>query len=395
MSHSNQPKTPTPTALQTEPSTAPYTNKTDVATVDATISTHAITASSTEATSSRPAVAESKEPKVHAEQDAAATTIVPATIEQREAEPNTAPQVSAEQSEAATVSQTHSTESQECSEQKTAISSARPIMPNQQWQACYEAVTGLAHRDANPPLPCQDSSLALVSPRATIIVADGAGSSAVSELGAQAVTTGLARLLNTLEQQLAQLLDHHSEQQDQKLRHFGQLLVKHAKGILDDLAVQHRRPQKGFRCTLLVAIQGTKHLLWVKVGDGAIVTETLQQTQSELTPTLTTLGSIGKGEFANHTTFIDNHLQPGDVQTGYCSSVAITGFAAMSDGAADRLVSLDGRKVSQQISTWLHSLRQGKLKRRTLTRLFSAEHFTRNTTGDDASIALCASALSE
>ncbi|MBE0508758.1 MAG: hypothetical protein IBX50_18900, partial [Marinospirillum sp.] len=63
----------------------------------------------------------------------------------------------------------------------------------------------------------------------------------------------------------------------------------------------------------------------------------------------------------------------------------------MSDGAADRLVANDGSKVSSQISGWLHDLRQGKLKRRALTRLFYSDAFTQGTTGDDASLALAAS----
>jgi hypothetical protein len=274
-----------------------------------------------------------------------------------------------------------------------------PVLPNQQWQSCFEAVAGLAHRDANPPLPCQDSAIALTTPRPTVIVADGAGSAAVSEIGAQAVTSGLARLLTTLERQVEQLLDQpvianaESEHQ-QDARHFSLLLVKHARGILDDLAVQHRRPQKDFRCTLLLAVQGKAHLLWLKIGDGALVTETLRQNADDpLTPQLATLGEVGKGEFANTTTFLDEHLQPEDVQSGVLDSQRITGFAAMSDGGADRLVTHDGLQVSGQISTWLNQLRHHQLKRRALRLLFSSDTFTHGTTGDDISLALCASGL--
>lgn len=250
-------------------------------------------------------------------------------------------------------------------EEETQAPALTACEPDQHWQACYEAVTGLAHRDANPPLPCQDSAVALNSSRPIVIIADGAGSSAVSELGSQAVTTGLARLLNTLERQVAQLLDQPQNSSSEEVRSFALLLVKHAKGILDDLAVQHRRPQKDFRCTLLLAIQGKAQLLWLKIGDGALVIETLQQDAGKLLPTLTTLGRVGKGEFANATTFIDDHLQPTDVQIGSCSSAHITGFAAMSDGAANRLVANDGSHVSPQISDWLNKLRHGNLKRRT------------------------------
>ncbi|EKO3893602.1 protein phosphatase 2C domain-containing protein [Vibrio metschnikovii] len=274
-----------------------------------------------------------------------------------------------------------------------------PVLPNQQWQSCFEAIAGLAHRDANPPLPCQDSAIALNSPRPTIIVADGAGSSAVSEIGSQAVTLGLARLLNTLERQVEQLLDKPMEteiQHQQDARNFSLLLVKHARGILDDLATQHRRPQQDFRCTLLLAVQGKSYLLWLKIGDGALITETLlQNSEGQLTPQLKTLGQVGKGEFANTTTFIDANLQPKDVQSGLCDSQWITGFAAMSDGGADRLVSHDGRQISGQISNWLHQLRQSQLKRRSLSLMFSSDIFTKGTTGDDISLALCASGLSD
>lgn len=275
----------------------------------------------------------------------------------------------------------------------------KPVLPNQQWQSCFEAVAGLAHRDANPPLPCQDSAIAMNTPRPTVIVADGAGSSAVSEIGSQAVTSGLARLLTTLERQVEQLLDqpvaaNAESEHEQDVRHFSLLLVKHARGILDDLAVQHRRPQKDFRCTLLLAVQGKAHLLWLKIGDGALVTETLRQSADDpLTPQLETLGEVGKGEFANTTTFLDEHLQPGHVQSGVLDSQRITGFAAMSDGGADRLVTHDGLQVSGQISTWLNQLRHNQLKRRALSLFFSSNAFTHGTTGDDISLALCASGL--
>lgn len=283
----------------------------------------------------------------------------------------------------------------ETPEDKTKQAEDQAIHSGQQWYGCFEMVTGLTHRDANPPLPCQDSAIAVNNPRPVAIVADGAGSSAVSEIGSQAVTTGLIRLLCTLEQQVSSLLDQPNTPQENEARNFGLLLVKHAKGILDDLAVQHRRPLKDFRCTLLLIVRGQKRLLWVKVGDGALIIESMSHQIDVLKSALSTLGELGKGEFANATTFIDNSLLPTDVQTGICSSRYITGFAAMSDGAADRLVSNDGLRVSGQISSWLHALRQQTLKRRALTRLLNSEEFTLGTTGDDASIALCACTLQD
>ena len=75
------------------------------------------------------------------------------------------------------------------------------------WFSQYEAVTGLAHRDLSSPLPCQDAALAGNDPRPWLLLADGAGSSAVSEIGARCVVNGLNRLLHTLERPVAALLD--------------------------------------------------------------------------------------------------------------------------------------------------------------------------------------------
>lgn len=285
---------------------------------------------------------------------------------------------------------------QEAVEQPVAAEATKPaeqwFESTEQWHAISEAVVGLAHRDANPPLPCQDAALADSKLRPLVIVADGAGSSAVSEIGSQAVVSGLSRLLNTLAQQVSDLLD--KPDVDTKQAHsFGLLLVKHALGVLEDLAVNHRRPLKDFRCTLLLAIQGQHNTLWVKIGDGALVAEHMQLQDKQLKPKLFTFGEVGKGEFANQTTFIDEHLQPEDVQTGLHPSLLVTGLAAMSDGAADRLVSNDGSRIAEQVASWFHALRQGKLKRRTLTRAFYADSFTKGTTGDDCSIALAACTL--
>lgn len=286
---------------------------------------------------------------------------------------------------------TQSDEQDQLIQQQPAV---RNMLPGVHWQALAEAVVGLAHRDAASPLPCQDSANASCKPRALVIVADGAGSSAVSEIGAQALVTGLSRLLNTLEQQASILLDR-PELDEKKSRDFSLLLVKHALGILQDLSSQHRRPLKDFRCTLLLAVHGKHNTLWLKIGDGALVGEQISLNGGQRQSKLFTLGEVGKGEFANLTTFVDDHLQPSDVQSGLYPSALLTGLAAMSDGAADRLVANDGSRVACRVSDWLDQLRSGKLKRRTLVRAFYADDFTKGTTGDDCSIALAACELTQ
>lgn len=269
----------------------------------------------------------------------------------------------------------------------------RYCQTNDSWIAMDEAVVGLSHRAKN--LPCQDAAQAANRPRPMVVVADGAGSSAVSEIGARAVVSGTIRLLATLEKQMAELLDSNESCLEVPARTWGLLLVKHAMGLLKDLATEHRREMRDFRCTFLVMVVGKTRLLWVKVGDGALVIEKmkvlttphepLQQLQAELS----TLGELGKGEFANQTQFLDA-ITPTEVQVGLLESKEITGIAVMSDGAAERLVSNDGCRVALRVSTLLQQLREDKLHRQALTQMFYEEAFCKGTTGDDRSIALAA-----
>lgn len=281
--------------------------------------------------------------------------------------------------------------------QEPAAPPAFVLSGQRSWQCAHEAVVGLSHRNANPPLPCQDAALSRCQPRPTLLVADGAGSAAVSEVGAHAVITATARLLHTLEKQVASLLDEPVTAQELashglNARNFALLLVKHAKGVLDDLAEQHRRSARDFRCTLLMIVAGEARALWLKIGDGALVFERRSWlADGSLQAELHTLGAPGKGEFANITQFIDDRLSPADVQSGLLELQDITGLAAMSDGAAEKLIAQDGSRVARQLGHWMEALRQGKLPRRDLTRSFYSEAFCTGTSGDDCSIGILAS----
>jgi Protein phosphatase 2C len=85
------------------------------------------------------------------------------------------------------------------------------IRPTGNWYAVAEAVVGLTHRRAEPPLPCQDAFSISTKPRVSLLVADGAGSAAVSEIGANAVVNSCQRLLDTFDDQVSELLDSENE----------------------------------------------------------------------------------------------------------------------------------------------------------------------------------------
>lgn len=266
------------------------------------------------------------------------------------------------------------------------------LVPNlASWQGMDEAVVGLAHRAQNTP--CQDVAIAQHTPRPYIVLADGAGSAAISDIGAQAVVTGIARLVHTLEGQWATLLDDAESEEKALAAKWPMLLVKHARGILSDTAKIHRRDIRDLRCTLLCVIVGQKRLMWFKVGDGEIVAERTGWDEAQVpTRHCHVLGERGKGDFANQTTFIDI-AKPEDVQWGIEDIQGLSGLVAMSDGAAERLVATDGSKVAPRVSTLLDELRKQKLKRQYLTQLFYSPEFCERSSGDDRSMALLASAI--
>src|SRR5690554_2443242 len=94
-----------------------------------------------------------------------------------------------------------------------------------QWSALAVATTGLAHLEATPPVPCQDAAGTRTTPRPVLVVADGAGSSLASDIGARAVVSAMLRLIETLEPQLAWLLHGPQEHSREPLKQFAELLV--------------------------------------------------------------------------------------------------------------------------------------------------------------------------
>lgn len=273
------------------------------------------------------------------------------------------------------------------------------------WSTLAVATAGLSHVEKTPPVPCQDAAGGVTAPRAVLVLADGAGSSPASDLGARTLVSAMLRLADTLETQLASLLDGREAPTANAVEQLAGLLVRHAKGTLHDRADEQCRPARDLRCTLLLALVGHERLLWLKVGDGELVLEravpvsAAQETQEasealdeelELMPSLCTLGERGKGEFANQTLFVDERLAFERVQYGIETTTALTGIALMSDGAAEKLVAFDGGQVSGQLSHWFDDLRRGKLRQRDLIRRFYSESFCHGTSGDDRSISLAA-----
>ena len=251
------------------------------------------------------------------------------------------------------------------------------------WTGIDVAVVGSSHLRNSPPKPCQDAAVADALGRGLVVLADGAGSAAVSHLGASAVVGAVRRLCRTKEDELAVILDA-ADQVDGSLRNLAQQIVRHAKGVVEDVASGHMRSQDDFRCTLLVWVVGKQRALWVKVGDGALV--------AEVDARAICIGPIGKGEFANQTNFVGPLLVDSQWSWGVIDSTRLTGVVAMSDGAAERLVSNDATSVSIAIGKVLRGAAENRIGRSEVFNLLAEAEFWRGTSGDDKSLALIARA---
>jgi len=256
-----------------------------------------------------------------------------------------------------------------------------PLLNCGPWFAADSSVVGSAHLRTSPPKPCQDAAIADVAGRALAVLADGAGSAVVSHIGAAAVVAGVRRLCRTLENDLAATLDTESGTQGQAEVLALQIVV-HAKGILDDLAEAHLRGPEDFRCTLLVWLAGRQRALWLKVGDGVLVAEADGECNC--------IGPAGKGEFANQTCFIGPRLENSQWAWGEIDATRLSGLAAMSDGAAERLVANDASRVSPAIGKLLRGIAGTQVGRREVFSLLAEADFWKGTSGDDKSLAMIA-----
>ena len=255
------------------------------------------------------------------------------------------------------------------------------VEPIAHWHCVHEAAVGMSHRKMKPAVPCQDACYASVQPRLALFVCDGAGSSKVSEIGSNSLVQSLNRLTFSLEGMLAHYLDKPNDGQfaGQLADLFYRYSVHHAL----DLANTHKRSDKDFRSTLLMAIAGKHHAFWLKVGDGQLVVE-----EGDLG--CRSIGHADKGEFANQTVFIDGSLSFDSVQFGVLDASKLTGIALMSDGSAERLVSVDGLQVATRVSAWMAQLRQSKLGAEQLFQFFNEAEVWQGSTHDDKSIAMAA-----
>ncbi|WP_163671945.1 PP2C family serine/threonine-protein phosphatase [Adonisia turfae] len=251
------------------------------------------------------------------------------------------------------------------------------------WKGAYAKTVGHSHLRVDPPIPCQDAAISITSPRPALFVADGAGSAANSHFGANEVIRGLSSSLSSenLEAINREILDKEEFAESETTEAYAYGFIKAAVSSLEKLSEEKGYDIASLKCTLIAVLLGKHRLFWLKFGDGCIVVEANGE--------LKLVGSIGKGEFANATSFITEAPTSKNFQYGFLPCQNITGAAAFTDGASEKLVSFDGKKIAGRISTFFKEVREGELTNNKLTDfLEDSEIWSLPNGNDDRSIAL-------
>ena len=88
-----------------------------------------------------------------------------------------------------------------------------------------------------------------------------------------------------------------------------------------------------------------------------------------------------------------NHQNVHLLQTGFIDVQNVTGVAAFTDGAGEKLVSNDGLKISGALSKFFQGIRTREFTQTDLNQFLSNKEIWQRTTGDDKGIAILSSLL--
>ena len=197
----------------------------------------------------------------------------------------------------------------------------RSIDSNQKlWKVVSSSLAGTSHKKKG--LPCQDAHCWKLRSDKILVaaVADGAGSAAISDVGAKiAVSKAVERIL------LAEALPTSEDELSWKL-----LLTKaleEAKTLVEIEANNRQVSVKDLASTLLVAVATPDLVAIAQIGDGAIVISDKQDNILALT-------TPQSGEYINQTTFLVSHNALNTAQVNIWHG-----------NAANLAMFCDGRKV--------------------------------------------------
>lgn len=250
------------------------------------------------------------------------------------------------------------------------------------WEAVSAFVPGSGHLERG--VPCQDRAAAWTEPRPALAVFDGRGSAALSHEGAEAALRALRREIECLEDRLRTTLDEDPDDGLAALAWQGlaQWLYTVAARVQRELADASGRKPTDYEFTLSLAVVGTRRVGWMAVGDSPIV--------ASRHGILFLPRRIESAEFANQTRFVQAvpGRSPG-LGGGIIPSDGLDLLAAMSDGAATRLIDLGGHVAADAVRALGSLLVSGELDEPVITMMLEEAEWDA-VTRDDRSVAILA-----
>ena len=168
------------------------------------------------------------------------------------------------------------------------------------WRTVTRCVSG--NRHVKDGLPCQDYGGDRVLNKVLIgAVADGAGSAAYAEVGAQLATTTILDYLEASEQwlqkQQSSWLTLPNEHVEEVAQEFFAKAITHILKKLDQQVQANRYEMQDVACTLIAFVATPHSIAAMQIGDGFIVVRLKDQNYQ-------LMFQPDKGEYANQTTFL-------------------------------------------------------------------------------------------
>ena len=247
------------------------------------------------------------------------------------------------------------------------------------YQALAASIPGSGH--IRRALPCQDASLAILTPRPALIVCDGRGSAQRSHDGAHAAIAAFSSQIAVFEPMLAATLDVPDDKSSTWLQ-FARIIYRTLMQVKLDLAARHSLPEREFDFTVAFAIAGNHHIGCFQVGDGAIV---LRQNNACLTAFLP-----DKGEFANQTQFLREHGEThGHFQAQLFPAADNSGIAITSDGPEHLMFALPNMTPGPIFDALFDRLQNAELIQQDILDYLTRREWNNDPRGtDDRSLAI-------
>ena len=207
------------------------------------------------------------------------------------------------------------------------------------WKAVQAAVRGRGHALAD--IPCQDKTHVLETEDVlATALADGAGSAARSELGAECVTRTICQLLTNN-------FDRYFETDDAAV--VAVEILDILKQELSNVASEADCEIRALASTLLAVAVKDRNFITVHLGDGVIGCLDGEE--------LNVLSRPDNGEFINETTFVTSLDAIAHLRLGKGELDNLSAFILMSDGTAAGFYQRRTQTLSPVIKRLIHAVK--------------------------------------